>query len=83
MDKFCAYYQAMVRRSDVLFLVATLKTCEHMCFDRALDPATGLFEFFVVPCYEKQFLAVMHDFEREEIVYDLKKLPNRLIEGLL
>lgn len=54
-----------------------------MCFDRALDPATNSLEFFVAPSYEKQFLAVMHGFEQKGIVYDLKKLPNRLIEGEL
>ena len=83
MDRFCAYYQATVRKPDVLFLVATLKTGEHICFDRALDPATSRFEFFVAPAYEEQFVEIMRMFEKEQMVQDVKKLPNRLIDGEL
>ena len=83
MDKFCSYYQAHIRKPDVLFVVATLKTFEHLCFDRALDPAESRFEFFVPAAGEEQFLRVMHAFEQEGIVQNLKKLPNRLIDGEL
>lgn len=83
MDQFCAYYQAQVRKSDALFLVATLKACDHICFDRAFDPTASYFEFFVAPAYEEQFLKVMRLFEQEQIVQNLKKLPNRLIGGEL
>ncbi len=34
--KLCAYYQAQVKRSDTWFLTATLRSFEHLCFDRAL-----------------------------------------------
>ena len=83
MEKFCSYYQAQIRKPDVLFVVATLKTFEHLCFDRALDPKENRFEFFVAPAYEEQFLEVMRFFEREQMVQDLEKLPNRLIDGEL
>ncbi len=78
---FCSYYQACVTKPGTLFLVATLKSFDHLCFDRSLDPDAELFEFFVPPGCEQQFLDIMHYFEREKIVRDLKKLPNRLIEG--
>jgi len=81
--QFCSYYQAQIRKPDVLLVVATLKTFEHSCFDRALDPQESHFEFFVAPAYEEQFLTVMHAFEQEGIVQHLKKLPNRLIDGEL
>ena len=83
MEKFCLYYQAQIRKPDVLFVVATLKTFEHLCFDRALDPKESRFEFFVPLAYEEQFLEVMRAFEREQMVQDLEKLPNRLIDGEL
>ncbi|TET36167.1 hypothetical protein E3J61_01205 [Candidatus Dependentiae bacterium] len=83
MDQFCSYYQAQIRKPDVLFVVATLKMFEHLCFDRAIDPAESRFEFFVAPSYEEQFLEVMRYFEREQMVHDLEKLPNRLIDGEL
>ena len=83
MDRFCSYYQAHIPKPDVLFVVATLKTFEHLCFDRSLDPAASTFEFFVPSACEKQFLKVMRFFEREQMVQDLEKLPNRLIEGEL
>ncbi len=79
MQKFCSYYQASIKKPDILFLIAILKSFEHLCFDRALDPATNLFEFFVPSSYEPLFLDVMHYFEKAHIVFDLKKMPNRLI----
>ena len=83
MDQFCSYYQATMPKPDVLFVVATLKMFEHLCFDRALDPKESSFEFFVPPAYEEQFLNVMRYFEKQNMVQDLEKLPNRLIDGEL
>ena len=83
MDQFCLYYQAQIRKPDVLFVVATLKMFEHICFDRSLDPLESRFEFFVAPAGEKQFLEVMRYFERKEMVHGLEKLPNRLINSEL
>jgi hypothetical protein len=83
MDQFCSYYQAQIRKSDVLFVVATLKTFEHTCFDRSLDPVKSRFEFFVPSACEEQFLEVMRYFERKEMVQGLEKFPNRLINSEL
>lgn len=75
----CCYYQACVKKSEALFLVATLKSVDHVCFDRALDPQRNVFEFFVPPLCEPIFLAIMKQCERHQIVRDVKKLPNRLM----
>ena len=75
---YCSYYQAHVQRELCWFVTASLRSYEHVSFDRTLDPATSLFEFFVPQDTEKYFLEVMAYFESEGLVSDLKKLPNRL-----
>jgi hypothetical protein len=75
---YCFYYQAHVQRELCWFVTATLRSYEHIAFDRTLDPATSLFEFFVPVSTEKYFLEVMDYFVAEGLVYQLQKLPNRL-----
>lgn len=75
---YCSYYQAYVQRELCWFVTASLRSYEHVAFDRTLDPVTSLFEFFVPQTTEKYFLEVMAYFESEGLVSELKKLPNRL-----
>ena len=75
---YCSYYQAQVQRELCWYVTAALRSYEHISFDRTLDPATSLFEFFVPVSTEKPFLALMNYFETEGLVHNLKKLPNRL-----
>jgi hypothetical protein len=75
---YCSYYQAYVERELCWFVTASLRSYEHVAFDRTLDPATSLFEFFVPSTTEKYFLTIMAYFESVGLVFDLKKLPNRL-----
>lgn len=75
---YCSYYQAYVQRELCWFVTASLRSYEHVAFDRTLDPATSLFEFFVPVTTEKYFLEVMDYFQSQGLVSDLKKLPNRL-----
>lgn len=75
---YCSYYQARVERELCWFVTATLRSYEHVAFDRTLDPATSLFEFFVPVSTEKYFLEVMDYFQSQGLVSDLQKLPNRL-----
>jgi hypothetical protein len=76
---YCLYYCAEVERELCWFVTACLRSYEHVSFDRTLDPATSLFEFFVPESTEKYFLEIMAYFESEGLVRDLQKLPNRLI----
>lgn len=76
--QYCSYYQAHVPREHCWFLTATLRSYEHIAFDRTLDKEQSIFEFFVPETMEPLFLQVMDRFEKEGNIRDLKKLPNRL-----
>lgn len=75
---YCAYYQAQVNKTNTWFLTATLRSFEHLCFDRALTKEQGLFEFFVPADLEHYFLELMDFYQSQNIVSNLQKLPNRL-----
>jgi hypothetical protein len=72
------YYQAQVSEPESWFMVGILRSFEHLCFDRTLDVKNSIFEFFVPAENEKTFLELMHWFEQQGIVRDVKKLENRL-----
>lgn len=74
---YCSYYQANVERERCWFLTASLRSYEHIAFDRTLDPATSLFEFFVPESTEKYFLTVMEYYQSQGLIKNLQKLPNR------
>jgi len=78
MREICSYYQAKIFRPESWFLVAALRSFEHVAFDRTLDVETNLFEFFVPVGMEPHFLELMHYFQEEQVVLTLEKLPNRL-----
>ena len=77
--QYCSYFQALVVKKDTWFFVATLRSYEHVAFDRTLDKETGCFEFFVPVDGEAQFIKLMHYYETVGIVQNLVKLPNRLM----
>jgi hypothetical protein len=81
MQKYSLYYQATVERTLCWFVVAALKTYDHLCFDRTIDAEKSIFEFFVPHDMEPLFLQVMHYFQQKGLVYNLQKLPNRLINN--
>ncbi len=76
-----SYYQAQVDPAHGWFFVGVLRSFEHMAFDRTLDVQTSLFEFFVPQDTENYFLDLMDYFKKEQIISNLKKLPNRLAES--
>jgi len=78
-DQYCMYYQAYVERSRCWFVVALLKSYEHMSFDRTIDNETSRFEFFVPSSTEQYFLEVMEHLSKIGLVSGLEKLSNRLI----
>lgn len=77
---YCSYYQAHVERESCWFVVAILKSYEHMVFDRTIDTELSVFEFFVPVSTEPYFLELMAYFESKGIVNNVKKLPNRLLD---
>lgn len=77
-SSYCSYYQAQVQRELCWYVTAALRSYEHVSFDRTLDPATSLFEFFVPYSTEKLFLIIMAHFESEGLITHFQKMPNRL-----
>ncbi len=77
-SEYCFYYQGNIQRELCWYVTAALRSYDHMAFDRTLDPATSLFEFFVAPSMENQFLTVCAYFEQQGLLRNLVKLPNRL-----
>lgn len=77
----CPYYQARIKRSECWFLVAVLKSYEHVAFDRALDAHESIFEFFVAPSMEDYFIELMERMKSLGVISDLQKLPNRLLDA--
>lgn len=75
---YSVYYQAHIKRELCWYFVAILRSSEHLAFDRTLNKHTSLFEFFVPADMEQQFLIFMQEFEKQQIVTGLQKLPNRL-----
>jgi hypothetical protein len=77
---YCSYFQAYIAKPYCWYVVAILKSHEHLCFDRTIDTPTNLFEFYVPVDRENEFLAMMGHFQAEHLISDLKKLPNRLMQ---
>lgn len=77
--QYSQYYQAHVKTKECCFFVAILRSCEHLTFDRTFDTKASIFEFLVPEKNEAAFLNLMNYFIKNNIVTDLKKLPNRLI----
>ena len=80
LSNYCSYFQALVVREKCWFFTATLRSYEHLVFDRTLNKSESKFEFFVPAGNESCFLQVMALLEEEGVVHSLKKLPNRLAE---
>lgn len=76
---YCLYFQAEVVPKDTWFLVAVLRSFEHLQFDRTYDTQKGIFEFLVPESNEHIFLEIMHYFQSIDIVSNLQKLDNRLL----
>ncbi|MCX5922684.1 MAG: hypothetical protein NTX86_05160 [Candidatus Dependentiae bacterium] len=79
-SKFCSYYQAHIRKEECWLLTATLRSFEHIAFDRTIDKSQSIFEFFVPQGMEGQFLELMAYYEKTGLVSNLTKMPNRLID---
>jgi hypothetical protein len=77
---YCSYYQAHVTEKETWFFVATLRSFEHLAFDRTLDKATSTFEFFVPTDLEATFVSLMAHFTSVGIVSNFTQLPNRLLD---
>lgn len=75
---YCSYYQARFVKETTWFVVGCLKAESNLVFERATDDDRQLFEFFVTPSCEPEFVSFMACMEGWGYVSDLVKLPNRL-----
>ncbi|MGA9530388.1 MAG: hypothetical protein WBQ73_00680 [Candidatus Babeliales bacterium] len=74
---YSLYYQAKIKKELCWLFVAGLRSFEHLAFDRTIDVAESIFEFFVSPEMEETFLEVMHYFKAQHIVIWFCQAPNR------
>jgi hypothetical protein len=79
-ELYCEYYQAHIQREACWFVTAALKSYEHVAFDRTINVAESIFEFFVAPATESCFVELMNYFQEQGYVSGLIKLPNRLMD---
>ena len=83
MDNTSRYFQATVHRQHARYVVAVLKSFEHLCFDRTYDADTSRFEFFVAPDMAEEFIRLIEYFKDEHLIADFQELPNRVALGEL
>ena len=76
--QYCSYYKAQVAKKKVWYFIGILRSFEHLAFERTIDKEQSIIEFFVPQDLEDYFLNLMHYFQKQEIVSNLQKLPNRL-----
>jgi len=75
---YCAYYQAEVAKEKTWFLVSTLRSHEHLAFDRTYDKEKGIFEFFVPIELEQYLVAFLNTMKEQGVVRSFEKQINRL-----
>jgi hypothetical protein len=76
---FSLYFQAHVKKELCWMVSSTLKYVDHVAFDRTIEKEESLFEFFVSPDREDDFLDMMDKLAKIGVILTLQKLPNRLI----
>ena len=77
--KHCNFYQAELDRSRIWFFVATLRSFEHLAFDRAFDPKESKFEFFVPQDNADFFENLINYYLKIGVVIKITKLENRFL----
>ncbi len=77
---FGLYYQAKANKNKTWFIIGILKSEDNLAFVRTLNKKEGLLEFFIPPEQEKQFLKIMKYLRRQNLITELTKKPNRLLE---
>ncbi|MBT3828066.1 hypothetical protein HOL34_03790 [bacterium] len=75
---YCLYYQASVQRERCWLLTGIFRSFEHLIFDRTIDKANSVLEFFVPADQEPTFLEVMNYLEGQGVVSNLQRMENRL-----
>ena len=77
--KHCNFYQAELDRARIWFFVATLRSFEHLAFDRAFDPKECRFEFFVPLDNSAVFEELINYYLKIGVVIKITKSENRFL----
>lgn len=77
MKKRCYYFNAKIKKENVVTFIAILRSCEdNLCFDRCFDKENSNFEFFVTEGMREKFLKIFSYFEKEKIIFDFYEKNN-------
>lgn len=77
--KYSIYYQARVQKELCWMVTATIRYLDHVAFDRTIDKENSIFEFYVAPDLEQEFLGVAQCLLERQVFLSLEKLSNRLM----
>ena len=77
--QYSIYYQARVQKEICWMVTATIRYLDHVAFDRTVDKENSIFEFYVAPDLESEFLEIAQRLLDRKVFLSLEKLPNRLM----
>ena len=77
--KYSFYYQAHVQKEVCWMVTATVRYLDHVAFDRTIDKENSIFEFYVAPDLEDEFVHLAHRLLKAGVFLTFEKLPNRLM----
>lgn len=77
--QYSIYYQAHVQKELCWMVTATIRYLDHVAFDRTVDKEQSIFEFYVAPDFEAEFLSVAYKLIQHKVFLFLEKLPNRIM----
>ena len=77
--QYSIYYQACVQKELCWMVTATIRYLDHVAFDRTVDKENSIFEFYVAPDLEAEFLSVANRLLEHKVFLTLEKLPNRMM----
>ena len=76
---YCKYYHGEILREKTWFVTGCLKSHDNLVFERAIDKDNNIFEFFVPPQLESEFLHVMSYLQKNGYVLSLEEKENRFM----
>ena len=76
---YCSYYHVRFIKKTIWFVVGVLRAEDNIVFERAFDGESDLFEFFVPPGREFEFLRLIDVLRHRGHVVSLEQKPNRFL----
>ena len=76
---YCSYYLGKMLKDKTWFVVGCLRAENNLVFERALKDQPDIFEFFVSPDQEDDFVNFMQLLIKRGVVLSLTKEKNRFL----